>query len=295
MEVRDFLATRRARLTPEQAGIIGGGRRRVAGLRREEVAMLAGMSTDYYARMERGNLAGVSPEVLDALARALQLDDAEIVHLHDLARAATPLSPGRRRPRPADATIRPSLQRFLDAITGAPAWISNPRKDFVATNALGAALFAPILDDPANGQNNARFTFLNPASRIFYPEWDLGANSIVASMRLSAGQNPHDTSLTNLIGELVTRSDAFRLRWAAHDVRVHNSGTKRIHHPAVGDLEFAYEGLELPTNPGLVLYAGTAEPDSPTEERLRLLGSLAATEASALDQDQPRPRPQARD
>jgi len=287
-EVREFLATRRARLTPEQAGIIGGGRRRVAGLRREEVATLAGMSTDYYARMERGNLAGVSPEVLDALARALQLDDAEIAHLHDLARAATPGSPTRRRPRPADLTIRPSLQRLLDAITGAPAWISNPRKDFLATNALGAALFAPILDDPANGRNNARFTFLNPASRIFYPEWEQGANSIVASLRIAAGQNPHDKSLTDLIGELVTRSDAFRMRWAAHDVRFHRSGTKRIHHPAVGDLEFVYEGLELPTNPGLVMYACTVEPGSPTEERLRLLGSLAATEASTLSQDQPR-------
>ena len=285
-EVREFLATRRARITPEQAGIIGGGRRRVAGLRREEVAMLAGMSIDYYARMERGNLAGVStgssthsPERCSSTTPRCPL--------HDLARAATPVSPARRR-RPVDTTIRPSLQRLLDAITGAPAWISNPRKDFLATNALGAALFAPILDDPANGRNNARFTFLSPSSRIFYPEWEQGANSIVASLRLSAGQNPHDTSLTNLIGELVTRSDAFRMRWAAHDVRLHHSGTKHIHHPAVGDLEFIYEGLELPSNPGLVLFACTAEPGSPTEERLRLLGSLAATEGSTISREQPR-------
>lgn len=158
-EVREFLVTRRARLTPEQAGIIGGGRRRVAGLRREEVAMLAGMSTDYYARMERGNLAGVSPEVLEALARALQLDEAEIAHLHDLARAATPVNPIRKRSRAAEATVRPPLQRLLDAIS-VPAYLANVRKDFLATNTLGAAVFAPILDDPSNGRNNARFTFL---------------------------------------------------------------------------------------------------------------------------------------
>lgn len=216
-EVREFLVTRRARLTPEQAGIIGGGRRRVAGLRREEVAMLAGMSTDYYARMERGNLAGVSPEVLEALARALQLDEAEIAHLHDLARAATPVNPIRKRSRAAEATVRPPLQRLLDAIS-VPAYLANVRKDFLATNTLGAAVFAPILDDPSNGRNNARFTFLNPASRIFYPDWEQGAASIVASLRVEAGKNPHDKALTDLIGELVTRSDTFRTQWAKHDV-----------------------------------------------------------------------------
>jgi transcriptional regulator with XRE-family HTH domain len=285
-EVSDFLRTRRARVTPDQAGILGGGRRRVSGLRREEVAMLAGVSTDYYAKMERGMLAGVSPEVLDALARALQLDDAEAEHLRDLARAAGP-APLRPRPRAPETAVRPSLQRLLDAITDAPAWVANPRSDILAVNALGRALLAPVLDDPANQRNNARFTFFNPASRIFYPDWEHGADSLVASFRSAAGRNPHDKPLTDLIGELVTRSDAFRIRWSAHNVRVHRSGAKRIHHPQVGDLEFAFEGLELPDSPGWVMFAYTTAAGSPTEERVKLLGSLAATRgastAAALD------------
>jgi transcriptional regulator with XRE-family HTH domain len=186
-EVRDFLRTRRARVTPQQAGVIGGGRRRVTGLRRDEVATLAGVSTDYYAKMERGTLAGVSPEVLDAVARALHLDEAETEHLHDLARAAGP-APRRTRNRAGATTIRPSLQRFLDAVTGAPAWITNPRRDTLATNALARALLAPMLDDPASGGNNARFTFLSPAARVFYPDWERAADSTVASMRSAAGR-----------------------------------------------------------------------------------------------------------
>ncbi|MCW3492700.1 helix-turn-helix transcriptional regulator [Microbacterium sp. SSM24] len=283
-EVREFLLTRRARLTPDRAGIIGGGRRRVEGLRREEVAMLAGMSVDYYARMERGNLAGVSPEVLDALARALQLDEAETAHLHDLAHAAAPAGPRRKRPRAGNVTIRPELQRLLDAIT-APAYIANTRKDFLATNDIGHAVFSPIIDDPANGRNNARFTFLNPAARTFYTDWEAGANSIVASLRVEAGRNPHDKPLTDLIGELVTRSDVFRARWAAHDVRFHRTGSKRLHHPDVGDLAFDYEALELPADNGLIMFTMTPAVDTPTEERLRLLGSLAATRAGSRAAD----------
>ncbi|WP_062520282.1 helix-turn-helix transcriptional regulator [Demequina silvatica] len=276
-EVRDFLTTRRARLTPDQAGIIGGARRRVTGLRREEVAMLAGMSTDYYARMERGNLSGVSPEVLNALALALQLNEAETEHLHDLARAA---GPGRQRKRtPASSTvIRPSLQRFLDTNTATPTFIQNTRADLLAANAIGEALMSPLLSDPANARNNARFTFLSPASRDFYVEWEQGANSLVAGMRNAAGKNPHDKDLTDLVGELITRSDEFRDRWSAHEVRPHRAGTKRLHHPQVGDLEFTFEGMELPGTPGWMLYAYTTEPGSPTEERIALLGSLAVSD-----------------
>lgn len=281
-EASEFLSTRRARITPEQAGIIGGGRRRVTGLRREEVAMLAGMSVDYYARMERGNLTGVSPEVLEALGRALQLDDAELAHLHDLARSAAPTGTARKRPRASTPAIRPALQRLLDVID-APAYISNARKDFLAVNALGAAVFSPILDDVANERNNARFTFFNPAAQNFYVDWESGANSIVTSLRIEAGRNPHDKPLTDLIGELVTRSDVFRSRWAAHDVRFHRAGSKRIHHPDVGDLEFDYEALDLPADPGLVMFTMTAAVDTPTAERLRLLGSLSATPAAAAD------------
>jgi hypothetical protein len=224
-EVREFLTSRRARLTPDQAGIIGGGRRWVPGLRREEVAMLAGMSVDYYAKMERGNLVGVSAAVLGALARTLQLDDAEATHLHDLARAAAPVSPLRARPPRAIGPVRPTLQRFLDTIIDTPTYVANPRKDFVATNALRAAVFAPIVDDPANCHNNARFVFLNPASRVYYRDWEVTARSIVASLRIEAGKNPHDKALTDLVGELATRSDVFRTLWAAHDVRFHRNGT----------------------------------------------------------------------
>ncbi|MFF8595234.1 helix-turn-helix transcriptional regulator [Streptomyces sp. NPDC015220] len=280
-EVRDFLRTRRDRITPEQAGIVGGGgRRRLPGLRREEVAMLAGMSSDYYAKMERGNLAGVSPEVLDALARALRLDDAESEHLHDLARAANP-SPSRRRSRPAPSAIRPSLQRFLDAITGAPAWVVNQRADIIALNSLGRALLAPLLEDPDARNNQARFIFLSPAARTFYPQWDAAADAAAASLRTAAGRNPRDTHLTDLIGELVTRSDAFSNRWSAHDVRLHNSGTKHIRHRDVGDLEFVYEAMQLPDHPGWTLFAYTSAAGSPTEERIRLLGSLASTPTEA--------------
>ncbi|MCC2031085.1 helix-turn-helix transcriptional regulator [Microbacterium allomyrinae] len=275
-EVSEFLRTRRERLTPEQVGIIGGGRRRVPGLRREEVAMLAGMSVDYVARMERGNLAGVSPELLGALARALRLDEAETAHLHDLARAAAPVSP-RRKPRGSVAVVPPTLNRFLDAVTATPVWVRNTRMDYVAGNDLGRALFAPMLDDPASRGNNALWTFLSPAARLYYPDWEQGADSVVASLRSDAGRTPHDKGLTDLIGELVTRSDDFRQRWAKHDVRFHRVGTKRIHHPAVGDLEFDFEAFEMPGQPSLTMFAFTTRAGSPSEDRMRLLGSLAAT------------------
>lgn len=272
----EFLRTRRDRITPERAGILGGSRRRVPGLRREEVALLAGVSVEYYARMERGDLTGVSPEVRDSLADALQLDEAETDHLHDLAKAAGPHR-ARRRQRTADNSIRPSLRRFLDAITGAPVWIRDRRMTIVTGNALGRALYAPILDDPANQANTARFMFFNPSADTFFPDWDHGADEIVATLRSYAGQRPHDRGLTDLIGELVTRSDEFRMRWAKYNVRFHRLGIKRIHHPLVGDLELDYEAMELPANPDWLLFAHTAEPGSPTEERLKLLGSLAVT------------------
>jgi transcriptional regulator with XRE-family HTH domain len=274
-EVSEFLRTRRDRITPGQAGIIGGGRRRVPGLRREEVAMLTGVSVEYYARMERGDLAGVSVEVLDALARALKLDEAETDHLNDLAQTAGP--PPLRRRRPAAQSVRPTLQRFLDAVMGAPMWVRDRRMDFIAANPLGRAMYAPMLDDPANQGNTARFTFLDPASRLFFPDWEENADDIVATLRIYAGQNPLDKKLTDLIGELVTRSDTFRHRWSKHNVRHHRAGIKRIHHPAVGDLELSYEALQLPANPDWFMFAFTAEPGSPTAERLELLGSLAVT------------------
>ncbi|MGI5330656.1 helix-turn-helix transcriptional regulator [Actinomadura nitritigenes] len=277
-EVGEFLRSRRDRLTPEQAGIIGGGRRRVPGLRREEVATLANISVDYYAKMERGDLRGVAPEILDAVAQSLGLDEAETDHLHDLARAADP-HPLRRRKARTDQSVRPGLQRFIDAVTGAPVWVRDRRMDIVTANPLGRALYRPVLEDADGHGNTARFMFLSPAARNFFPDWEQGADDIVATMRTYAGQNPRDKRLTDLIGELVTRSDAFRMRWAAHNVRHHRSGIKRINHPDVGVLELVYEAMDLPANPDWFMFGYTAEPASPTEERLRLLGSLAATPA----------------
>lgn len=278
-DVGEFLRSRRDRVSPEQAGIIGGGRRRVPGLRREEVATLASISVDYYAKMERGDLRGVAPDILDAVATALRLDEAETDHLHDLARAADPHPPRRRAPR-TDQTVRPGLQRLLDAVTGAPVWVRDRRMSFVAGNALGTELYRPALEDADGQGNTARFVFLSPAARTFFPDWEQGADDIVATLRTYAGQNPRDRRLTDLVGELVTRSDAFRMRWAAHNVRHHRTGVKRIAHPAVGDLELVYEALELPANPDWAMFGYTAEPGSPTEERLSLLGSLAATAAT---------------
>ncbi|MFT4210892.1 MAG: helix-turn-helix domain-containing protein [Microbacterium sp.] len=284
-DVGEFLRSRRDRVTPERAGVIGGGRRRVPGLRREEVATLANISVDYYAKMERGDLRGVAPEILDALATALLLDDAETDHLHDLARAADPHPLRARRPRP-DPVVRPSFQRFVDAVTGAPVWVRDRRMNLITANVLGTALYQPLLDDADGHGNTARFMFLSPAARSFFPDWEQGADDIVATMRTYAGQNPRDKQLTDLIGELVTRSDAFRIRWGAHNVRHHRAGIKRIHHPAVGDLELVYEAMDLPANPDWFMFGYTGEPGSPTEERLRLLGSLAATaQADMADED----------
>jgi len=277
-EVRDFLTSRRARITPRQAGLpIYGANRRVTGLRREEVAMLAGVSVDYYTRLERGNLRGVSDGVLDALAKALQLDDAERSHLFDLARAAntTPRSHARRSP----TRVRPSVQRVLDAITGAPAWVHNDRLDFLAANRLGYALYSEMFSETVRPVNSARFMFLNPRSRDYYVDWEHIADNTVAILRGAAGRNPYDKTLSNLVGELSTRSDDFRTRWAAHDVRLHRTGVKKLHHPVVGDLELTYEGMELPSDPGLMMFVYTAEPASPSEDGLKLLASWAATEA----------------
>jgi transcriptional regulator with XRE-family HTH domain len=275
-EIRDFLISRRARITPDQAGLPAyGGNRRVSGLRREEVAMLAGVSVDYYIRMERGNARGVSDTVLENLARALRLDEAERAHLYDLARAA---NNGARAPRrPARQQVRPAVQRLLDAMTMAPVYVRNGRMDVLAANRLGRALFAPLFGSPAKPTNLARFIFLDPAAAEFYQEWDRLASDTVALLRADAGRNPTDRALSDLIGELSTRSDIFRIRWADHNVRQHRSGIKHFHHPVVGDISLAYESLELVADPGLVLNGYSAEPGTASEDALNLLASWAAT------------------
>jgi transcriptional regulator with XRE-family HTH domain len=279
-EVREFLISRRGKVTPAAAGIPGGTNRRVPGLRRTEVAALAGVSVEYYAKLERGALAGASAAVLDAVARALQLDDTERAHLYDLARAADgiPASGRARRRPPKQSGSRPSLQWALEAITDGIAVVRNPQQDLLAMNALGRAFYAPVLGDGGRTPNLARFQFLDPVSREFYPDWELFAGMCVAIMRAEAGRDPHDRALQDLVGELSTRSDTFRRLWAAHDVRTHGSGTKRFRHPVVGELTLAYEELAVTHDPGLVLLVSTAEPGSPSQERLRLLATWARTE-----------------
>jgi transcriptional regulator with XRE-family HTH domain len=274
-EVRAFLSSRRAKITPEQAGLVNYSRnRRVPGLRRSEVADLAGVSVEYYSQLERGNLSGASDSVLDALARALHLDEAERAHLLDLARAAGPA--GRVRRRRSATQVRTSVARMLDGMTEVPAFVQNGRLDVLATNALGQALYAPVFADPARPANIARFNFLNPQARTFWGNWNRAADDTVAMLRTEAGRDPYDRGLTDLVGELSTRSDEFRVRWAAHEVTLHRTGRKDIRHPVVGELQLSYEVMELSADPGLVLVVFSAEEGSRDSDVLRFLASWAA-------------------
>ncbi len=276
-EIREFLASRRAKITPERAGLpAGGGKRRVPGLRREEVAVLAGVSTEWYIRLEKGHISGVSDEVLDAVARALRLDEAERLHLFNLAQAAKPSRTPRRRTQP---TVRPSVLRILESMASTPAFVRNGRLDVLAINPLGRALYSPMFDDPTRPANLARFAFLDPRAGEFYPDWDDVANSTVALLRTEAGRDPYNRELTDLIGELATRSEQFRTRWGAHNVRLHQAGTKHFQHPVVGLVDVAFDAMGLPTKDdwGLTLTAYTAEPGSASEDALKLLASWVAT------------------
>jgi transcriptional regulator with XRE-family HTH domain len=278
-EVREFLMSRRAKLTPEQAGLPAGPNRRVAGLRRTEVAVLAGVSVEYYSKLERGAIAGASASVLESVATALQLDDTEHAHLFDLARTADGIpTSGRQRKRTArQAPARPSLSWTLESITGGIAFVRNQYQDLLATNALGRAFYSPLIGDGGRTPNLARFQFLDPVAREFYPDWDRFAEMCVAIMRAEAGGNPHDRAMQDLVGELSTQSETFRRLWGAHDVRTHGTGTKRFTHPVVGELTLAYEEFALNGEPGLVMLVYTAEPGSPSAERLGLLASWAAS------------------
>jgi transcriptional regulator with XRE-family HTH domain len=279
-DVRQFLATRRARITPHQVGLpVHDTSRRVPGLRREEVAVLAGVSIDYYTRLERGNLTGVSDSVLEAVARALQLDEAERAHLFELARTAND-TPSTRRRRPTPPRVRPGLQRLVDAMTDAPALVRNARLDVIAANRLGRALFSLAFTDLAAPTNLARFTFVDDRATEFFPDWDDVANATVALLRVQAGRDPGDRNLSDLVGELATRSDEFRVRWAGHNVRLHDHGDKRFHHPVVGDLTLSFEELPLPADADLTITAYTAEPGSASHDGLTLLASWAATDTS---------------
>jgi transcriptional regulator with XRE-family HTH domain len=278
-DIRDFLISRRARISPEQAGLPDyayGGKRRVQGLRREEVAMMSGISVEYYTRLERGKAAGVSDDVLDAIARTLQLDEAERAHLFDLVHAATTAktSPARR---PKQERVRPVMQQILDAMLTVPAYIRNGRLDILAANQLGQAVYAPVFFTQPGAPNMARFIFLSPQAHDFFDDWNSIAHDAVAILRSEAGRDPYDRRLSDLIGELSTRSDEFRVRWAAHNVKFHRTGAKKLHHPVVGDLTLAYEALELSADRGQRILVYTAEPGSTSDDALKLLATWSAT------------------
>jgi transcriptional regulator with XRE-family HTH domain len=267
-EIREFLTTRRAKLSPERAGVpVYGRKRRVPGLRREEVALRAGISVEWYTRLERGVARGVSEEVLDAIGSALQLDEAERAHLADLVRTANAERPPRRSSTPQ--RVRPSVARLVDVMAPIPACVTNGRLDVLYANDLAEALFSDVFRDPVRPPNLARFVFLDARARNFYRDWEKAAGDTVAVLRAEAGRKPYDRGLSDLVGQLSTRSDEFRVRWAAHDVGFHRAATKQMHHPLVGDLTLAFEMLELPADPGLSLLTYSAEPGSQSEEALR--------------------------
>ncbi|MGV9796640.1 helix-turn-helix transcriptional regulator [Mycobacterium sp. NPDC003449] len=282
-EIREFLRSRRARISPEAAGLPAyGGRRRVGGLRREEVALLAGVSVEYYVRIERGRLAGTSEGVLHALATALQLDEAERDHLFHLARRSG-APDGQRRHEPP-ATVRPALQEVLDAMTGAPAWIRNGRLDVVAMNQLGRALYSPVLADPRRPANTAWFVYLDPGeAEAFFVDYEQAARNAAGMLRLEAGRNPHDEELVALVRELSTSSELFRQHWASHDVRLKGYGSKRVNHPVVGRLDLNFESMDLPTEPGLQLNVYTAPAGGAAADNLARLASWAREQTLATE------------
>lgn len=284
-DIAEFLTSRRARVTPEQVGLPVYGTRRVKGLRREEVASLAGVSVEYYKRLERGAATGVSESVLEALASALLLDEAERGHLFDLVRAVNPLKPQRARPRPQ--RLRPPILRMLDAID-APALAYNGCHDYLGANRLFRALYSPVFEGPEQPPNGLRFTFLDPVARTFYVDWERVARDLVASLRTEAGRMPGDPTVSNLVGELATRSPEFASWWAAHNVRYHRTGTKRLRHPLVGELELEYEALNVAADDGLTISIFGAEPGSRSAEQLALLGSWSAPVPAVSDQLRPR-------
>ncbi|MEU9398557.1 helix-turn-helix transcriptional regulator [Streptomyces sp. SID4985] len=281
--VSAFLRSRRDRITPGQAGLPVYGQRRVPGLRRGEVATLAGVSVEYYTRLERGNLQGVSDSVLDAVARALRLDATERMYLYDLARAAGPATAARARQRQGRPTVRPSVARIVAGMPGLPAFVMNNRLDALAANPLGRALYSEMYADVASGGNVVRFAFLARAARRLYTDWERMARFTVGALRVEAARNPHDRELSRLIGELSTRSDEFRVMWGSQDVHVFRDSTKRFRHPVVGDLELDQETMYLPDDSGLSVLVYSAAPGTPAENALKLLAGWSATTGQEQD------------
>ncbi|AGL18405.1 helix-turn-helix domain-containing protein [Actinoplanes sp. N902-109] len=300
--VREFLISRRGRVTPAQAGLPGTARRRVPGLRREEVAVLAGVSTEWYTRLEKGHIRDVSYDVLDAVARALRLDDEERIYLFDLARTAraeTPDSAARdcRTVAATEVELPETVQWLLDSMTLSSAMVSNKRLDVLAINPLGRALYAPMFEspesaDPGTGAarpNLARYHFLAPGSRDFYANWDVTADVLVGLLRTEAGRAHCDQSLHRLVTELCDVSADFRTRWQAHNIVIHNRGTKVFRHPFAGPLTLAYHSVHVPISvqETQMLTVCTARPRSADEDRLRLLASWSAPAPAGSMADHP--------
>jgi transcriptional regulator with XRE-family HTH domain len=268
-DLGEFLRTRRARVRPDDVGLPAGGRRRVPGLRREELAMLAGVSVDYYMRLEQGRTPAVSDAVLDAVSRVLRLDETERAHLRNLVRPV----PAKR---PAPQRVRPGLLRLLDMVGEVPAFVMGRRADVLAWNPLAHALYG-FGDQSPEERNSARHTFLRPEARTFYRDWPTVAADMVAFLRLDAGRYPDDTRLAALVGELAVKDETFRKLWAQHKVMEKTHGTKLIDHPVVGELDLDYESLRPSGDPDLTLAVYTARVGSPSEERLKLLASWGAS------------------
>ncbi|MGW4337570.1 helix-turn-helix transcriptional regulator [Rhodococcus koreensis] len=277
-DLKEFLMTRRAKITPEQVGLPPGRRRRVPGLRREEVAQLAGVSIEYYTQIERGNVAGVSDDVLHAVARALRLTEEEAAHLFDLVRAAGTTTGAARAPRRADRKIPDGVQALIDGMVDSPAVVLNGHLDIVAANPLGHTLYAPVFARATGVPNLVRFIFFDPHADDVFPEWNTAADDAVALLRVEAAHSPYSTVVTGLVGELATRSEEFRTRWAAHNVKAHRHGVKQFRHPDVGDLSLTYNVFDITGADGLSLVGYTAEPQSPSEQALRLLAIMTATD-----------------
>ena len=253
-----------------------GEKRRVPGLRREEVASLAGVSFDYYARLERGNLSGVSDSVVEAVARALQLDEAERQHLFDLAKAASTPASRPRSAKPPVIRVRQAVHSILGGMTGTPAYVRNARLDILAANDLCFALYDGVLVRDDMPFSLARFVFLDPYAKAFFLDWDTVARDMVGALRTQAGRDPYDRGLSDLIRELATRSDSFAARWARHDVRLHRTARKRLGNRVVGEIELTGDALDL-AGDGLTMIAYSAEPGSQAEDQLKLLATWSAT------------------
>jgi transcriptional regulator with XRE-family HTH domain len=264
----EFLRARREVARPEDFGLPEPARRRTPGLRREEVALLAGVSADYYVRLEQGRDKHPSEQVIEALARVFALPEEGVTHLRELARPAV-----RRRPRPSrPERVNPQLLRLLDTWSATPALVVSRHLDVLANNALAEA----VNHCSVRGENLARAMFLEPYLRRIYADWPKMAAETVASLRATAGTDLDDPRLTELVGELSLKSEDFRRLWARHDVRAKTTGSKSFRHPSVGDLTLQYETFTVNGAAGQTLIVYHAEPGSPSAQALALLGSMTA-------------------